>query len=271
MASPYPRAASHRNGYVQRRAAGTVTGCSTRRRSRPPRPSSAPPIRTSRRSSRSHGLPEFWAREPGFPTLVLLILEQQVSLASAKAAYDRLAARIGRGHARGRPRARPTRSCARTDSAGRRTATSGRSPPRSSSGRSTSTRSRCSTTTASARRSSRSRGSARGRPRSTSSRPFDDRTPGRSATSPSRRRPGAPAGSTERPSPDELERIGEAWRPHRASAARLLWHLYLSEPRSIGRHLAPGPHEAGVARDARRKARRPRPDDRPAERPGVWI
>jgi DNA-3-methyladenine glycosylase II len=32
-----------------------------------------------------------------------------------------------------------------------------------------------------------------------------------------------------RPSPDELEAIGEAWRPHRATAARLLWHLYLSE------------------------------------------
>ena len=32
-----------------------------------------------------------------------------------------------------------------------------------------------------------------------------------------------------RPSPDELDAIGEAWRPHRASAARLLWHLYLSE------------------------------------------
>ena len=33
-----------------------------------------------------HGLPEFWAREPGLETLVLLILEQQVSLASARAA-----------------------------------------------------------------------------------------------------------------------------------------------------------------------------------------
>ena len=38
-----------------------------------------------------------------------------------------------------------------------------------------------------------------------------------------------------RPSPSELEVIGEAWRPHRASAARLLWHLYLSEPRRNGR------------------------------------
>jgi DNA-3-methyladenine glycosylase II len=34
----------------------------------------------------------------------------------------------------------------------------------------------------------------------------------------------------DRPSPDELGAIGEPWRPHRASAARLLWHLYLSEP-----------------------------------------
>jgi DNA-3-methyladenine glycosylase II len=41
------------------------------------------------------GPPPLWAREPGFPTLVLLILEQQVSLASARAAYDRLAAAVG--------------------------------------------------------------------------------------------------------------------------------------------------------------------------------
>ena len=36
------------------------------------------------------GPPPVWAREPGFPTLVHIILEQQVSLASARAAYDRL-------------------------------------------------------------------------------------------------------------------------------------------------------------------------------------
>ena len=36
------------------------------------------------------GPPPMWAREPGFPTLILIILEQQVSLASARAAYDRL-------------------------------------------------------------------------------------------------------------------------------------------------------------------------------------
>jgi DNA-3-methyladenine glycosylase II len=36
------------------------------------------------------GPPPLWAREPGFPTLVHIILEQQVSLASAKAAFLKL-------------------------------------------------------------------------------------------------------------------------------------------------------------------------------------
>ena len=39
-----------------------------------------------------YGLPPLWDRVPGFGTLVHIILEQQVSLASAKAAYDRLLA-----------------------------------------------------------------------------------------------------------------------------------------------------------------------------------
>ncbi len=36
------------------------------------------------------GIPPLWAREPGFPTLIHIILEQQVSLASAKACFDKL-------------------------------------------------------------------------------------------------------------------------------------------------------------------------------------
>lgn len=36
------------------------------------------------------GNPPLWSREPGFPTLLHIILEQQVSLASAKAAYLKL-------------------------------------------------------------------------------------------------------------------------------------------------------------------------------------
>jgi len=40
------------------------------------------------------GPPPLWDREPGFPTLVHIILEQQVSLASAKAAFEKLVARV---------------------------------------------------------------------------------------------------------------------------------------------------------------------------------
>jgi DNA-3-methyladenine glycosylase II len=40
------------------------------------------------------GYPPFWHREPDFATLILTILEQQVSLASAKSAYNKLVERI---------------------------------------------------------------------------------------------------------------------------------------------------------------------------------
>ncbi len=43
---------------------------------------------------KTYGRPPLWVREPGFPTLVYIILEQQVSLASAKAAFDRLTAAV---------------------------------------------------------------------------------------------------------------------------------------------------------------------------------
>lgn len=39
-----------------------------------------------------HGPPPLWDRAPGFATLLHIVLEQQVSLASAQAAYDRLRA-----------------------------------------------------------------------------------------------------------------------------------------------------------------------------------
>ena len=44
---------------------------------------------------REHGTPALWLRPAGFPSLVLFVLEQQVSLASAAAAYRRVAARVG--------------------------------------------------------------------------------------------------------------------------------------------------------------------------------
>jgi DNA-3-methyladenine glycosylase II len=43
---------------------------------------------------RTYGAPPLWDREPGFATLLQIILEQQVSLASAKACFDKLTARV---------------------------------------------------------------------------------------------------------------------------------------------------------------------------------
>ena len=40
------------------------------------------------------GPPPMWDRPAGFATLVYIVLEQQVSLASAKAAFDRLQAAV---------------------------------------------------------------------------------------------------------------------------------------------------------------------------------
>jgi DNA-3-methyladenine glycosylase II len=42
-----------------------------------------------------YGPPPLWSRDPSYATLVHLILEQQVSLASAQAAFDRLGAALG--------------------------------------------------------------------------------------------------------------------------------------------------------------------------------
>lgn len=44
---------------------------------------------------KEHGYPPMWTRKQGFETLVLTILEQQVSLAAAFAAYKKLKTRIG--------------------------------------------------------------------------------------------------------------------------------------------------------------------------------
>ena len=41
------------------------------------------------------GPPPLWKREEGFKTLIYIILEQQVSLASAKAVYEKLVEKIG--------------------------------------------------------------------------------------------------------------------------------------------------------------------------------
>ena len=46
--------------------------------------------RDLRRILKLHGPPPLWARKPGFRTLIQIILEQQVSLASARAVFRRL-------------------------------------------------------------------------------------------------------------------------------------------------------------------------------------
>src|SRR5215510_10052385 len=46
---------------------------------------------------RAHGAPPLWARPPGFATLSRIILEQQVSLAAARALYGRLSKELQGG------------------------------------------------------------------------------------------------------------------------------------------------------------------------------
>jgi DNA-3-methyladenine glycosylase II len=50
--------------------------------------------RTLGRVFELYGTPPLWSRPPGFETLLQIILEQQVSLASAKACFEKLAARL---------------------------------------------------------------------------------------------------------------------------------------------------------------------------------
>jgi DNA-3-methyladenine glycosylase II len=42
----------------------------------------------------THGAPPMWARRPGFPTLLRIVIEQQVSLVSARAMFERLKSNI---------------------------------------------------------------------------------------------------------------------------------------------------------------------------------
>lgn len=174
-----------------------------------------------------HGSPPLWAREPGFPTLVLLILEQQVSLASARAAYNRLEAATGT--------VTPVSLLALDDGELR---TAGFSRQKA--------------------------GYARALAEAMLGGAFDpDSLPDLDDDGVRRaltalkgigpwtaeiyllmvlRRPDAwPAGDlalataaqqvkglAARPSPAELVELAEAWRPWRAAAARILWHHYLS-------------------------------------------
>jgi DNA-3-methyladenine glycosylase II len=175
-----------------------------------------------------HGVPEFWAREPGFPTLVLLILEQQVSLASARAAYDRLVSRLGGLTPRGV-----------LDSTDEELRADGFSRQKN----------RYARALAAAIEESAldlewvaTLGDADVRAELVALPGIGPWTAEVYLLSALRRPDTWPTGDIAlqegvrrakrlelRPAPLELEAIGEAWRPHRATAARLLWHLYLSE------------------------------------------
>jgi DNA-3-methyladenine glycosylase II len=175
-----------------------------------------------------YGMPPLWAREPGFPSLLHIILEQQVSLASAKTAFDRLCAAIGP----------PTPANFLTlDDAQLKTI--GFSRQKTRYGREL------------------SRAIVEGRLDLETLASADDDTVRAELTKLPGvgnwtvdvylllvlRRPDAFAATDlalltsvqriknldRRPTPAELSVMAEDWRPYRASAARLLWHAYLSE------------------------------------------
>lgn len=173
-----------------------------------------------------HGLPPFWQRPAGFPSLVLFILEQQVSLASAAATYAKVRARIGTMEPV--PLSATTSEELRLDGVSRQ-------------------KDRYLRALADAvltgeldldalgdlddvevrRRLMALPGIGRwtadvyllaclGRPDLW---PVGDRALQVAVAE--------ALGMATVPTPDELELIGERWRPHRSSAARILWHGYL--------------------------------------------
>jgi DNA-3-methyladenine glycosylase II len=175
------------------------------------------------------GPPPMWAREPGFPTLIHIILEQQVSLASARAAYERLLAAASP--------LTPARFLELDDVALK---TIGFSRQKTAYGREL------------------SRAILDGHLDLAGLESLDDAAVRSQLIAikgigpwtadiyllMALRRPDVwPVGDlalanaaqrvkglVSRPTPDELDGLGADWRPWRAVAARLLWHYYLSDP-----------------------------------------
>lgn len=175
-----------------------------------------------------HGPPPLWAREPGFATLVLLVLEQQVSLASARAAFERLREALGTVEPHGllglddarlraigfsRQKAGYVRELAGALLAGALDLDALAGAPDDEI-----------------------------RARLTALRGIGSWTADVYLTMALRRPDAFPSGDLallvsagrvkrldRRPAPQELEALAEPWRPYRAVAARILWHAYLSE------------------------------------------
>lgn len=186
-----------------------------------------------RRVLESYGPPPLWARPPGFPTLLYIILEQQVSLASARAAFVRLNAAV--------EELTPENFLLLDDAALLRI---GFSRQKASYGRNL------------ARLVSAGELDLPGLEQLDDEQARDVllRVKGIGPWTAevyllmALLRPDAwPRGDLALaqavrqvkhletlPGPDELERMGEAWRPWRAVAARLFWHDYLSRSRNSG-------------------------------------
>jgi DNA-3-methyladenine glycosylase II len=176
----------------------------------------------------TYGQPPLWVREPGFPTLVYIILEQQVSLASAKAAFDRLNAAV-------RPLT-PSRFLTLTDADLLRIGFS---------------RQKTLYTHLLAESLSRRHFDLRylhelhddaARKMLTAFKGIGNWTADIYLLSALRRPDIWPVGDLalatavqevkhlrKRPSPERLEKLSQPWRPYRAVAARLFWHAYLSK------------------------------------------
>jgi DNA-3-methyladenine glycosylase II len=178
----------------------------------------------------TYGPPPLWARDPGFHTLIHIILEQQVSLASAKAAYDRLLVATGR--------LVPERFLTLGDE---ELKSIGFSRQKTAYGRGL----------AEAILDGRldlalieTLDDAEAKTRLTAIKGIGSWTADIYLMMGLRRPDTWPNGDLalavavqrvkrlrKRPTPERLQKVGEAWRPWRAVAARILWHYYLSSPR----------------------------------------
>jgi DNA-3-methyladenine glycosylase II len=177
-----------------------------------------------------YGPPPLWARDPGFHTLIHIVLEQQVSLASAKAAYDRLLVATGR--------LVPERFLALSDAElkavgfSRQKAVYGRGLAQAIlDGRIDLAR-------------LETLDDDQVKVRLTAIKGIGPWTADIYLLMVLRRPDTWPSGDLAlasavqrvkrlraQPTPERLERVGRAWQPWRAVAARILWHYYLSSPR----------------------------------------
>lgn len=174
-----------------------------------------------------HGPPPLWPREPGFATLALLMLEQQVSLAQARAMYARIEAAGGVS----------ARNVEKLGEAGLRAL--GVTRQKSA---------YLARLAVQLQAGMLDLQSLRGQPDETAIAALDALHGVGPWTAHcyllfALRRPDVfPVADLalmeavrqlwnlrERPTPEQLARRARAWSPHRATAARLLWHHYLSE------------------------------------------